>query len=217
MPWSRLPSFQATVSILSSALGVFSPTPLRSPFNENGKPKEGFTLRIKAQLNKSGSDGLSFRRRQLAFVFAAAGRALQERTGLEIFLDKVRITAVGTSFRHGSRPRHECAIRISIASVECLAALGAPLHDFAFGTLGAFHADGFLLYVLARGVVAASREFSEAAVLLNHVVAALRAFLVQRDIGFLLRAADLLRGLAVGIAGAGEERAEASFLEHHGP
>jgi hypothetical protein len=63
---------------------------------------------------------------------------------------------------------------------------------------GHFHTDGFLLHILALGIVAASCEFAVAAGLQYQVIAALGALLIERLVRFLLLAADGLGDLAVG-------------------
>src|SRR5216684_654571 len=106
------------------------------------------------------------------FVFALLVGTLQGAAGLQPFLEEVG------------------------AAVEGLAALGAPLHDFAFGALRALHANGFLLDVFASWIIAARRKLAETAIFHDQIVAALRAFFVQRDVGFLLGPADGTRGFA---------------------
>src|SRR5262249_39291599 len=103
----------------------------------------------------------------------------------------------------------------AIASVERLALLRTALDDVAFAAFGALHADQLLLHVLALGVVAAGGEFAEAAELHHQVVAAVPALLVERLIRLLLLLAELLRRLAIGVAGASEKRSEAALLQDH--
>src|SRR5690606_24771151 len=81
-------------------------------------------------------------------------------------------------------------------------------------------AGALLLDVLAGRVVAARRELAEPAVLEHEVRAALRARLVEDLVRLgrrqpALRRDDLPRRLALGIAGAGEELAEAPALDRH--
>src|ERR1035438_6526988 len=49
------------------------------------------------------------------------------------------------------------------------------------------------------------------------MAAAVGALLIERLVGLLLLASDLLGRLAVGISRASEERAEAAFFQHHRP
>src|SRR5208283_5452573 len=143
--------------------------------------------------------------------------ALPEGAGLQPLFDHVGAPAFGTFLGDGFAPGDEIALGPADAAVKRLAALRAPLGDFALVALRAFHADGLLLDVFAGGVIAACGELAEAAGLEHHVVAALRADFVQLLVGLLLRAANRLGGFAVRVAGASEEGAEAALLEHHGP
>src|SRR5207237_9254981 len=93
-------------------------------------------------------------------------------------------------------PGDEVAIGPAVAAVEGLALLGAALDDIAFAALGALHAHQLLLHVLARRIVAASSKLAEAAKLHDQMVAAVGALLIDRLVGLLLLAADLLGGLA---------------------
>src|ERR1019366_10305558 len=104
---------------------------------------------------------------------------LPDGAGLEPLFHQVGAAALGALFRYRFGPRHELAVRIPVAAVESLALARTTLGDLAFRALRAFHPDGLLLDVLARGVVAARREFAEAAALQHQVVAALRALLVE--------------------------------------
>ena len=118
-------------------------------------------------------------------------------------------------FSERASPGYEVAIGIAVAAVEGLALLRTALDDLALRALRALHPDGLLLDILAGGVVAARGELAEAAVLQHQVVVALRALFVERLIGLSLSAADLLGGLAVGVAGAGEEGTETALLQDH--
>src|SRR5262249_48010345 len=132
--------------------------------------------------------------------------------GLQPLLDQVAGAALGALFRNRLAPRNEVAVRVAAAAVKRLAALRAPLYYFAFRTVRAGNSDGLLLHVLALRLIAACGELSEAAVLQHQIVAALRAFLFQRHIGFLLLSADSLGGLAIRISGTGVELAESALL-----
>src|ERR1035441_525945 len=149
-------------------------------------------------------------------VLAIRIRTLQHRPGLQPLLHHVRAPALGTLLLPGIAPSDEVAIRPAVAAVERLAALGAPLHHLAIVALRALHADGLLLHMLARRIIAASGKLAETAGLQHHVTAAHRALLVELHIGLLLRAADGFGGLAVRVSGTGEEGAEAALLQHHG-
>src|SRR5262249_37671832 len=134
---------------------------------------------------------------------------------LQPLFDHVRAAAFRTLLGYRLTPRHESAVRITVAAIERLAALGAAFDDLTFRAIRTFHSDGFLLDVLAGRIIAARRELAEPAEFQDQTVAALRANFVQRDVRFLLRSADGLGGLAVRISGAGVELAEATLLEDH--
>src|SRR5579885_2624255 len=157
------------------------------------------------------------RLRCVLLVFALGVGALPHGSGLEPFFDHVGAAALRTLFGNRFAPRHEIAVGPSVAAIEGLAALGTPLHHFALAALRALDPDGLLLDVLARRVIAASGELAVAAGLEHQIVAALRALLIERLIGFLLLPADLLRGLAIGISGACQERSEPAFFQDHRP
>src|SRR5262249_55053598 len=108
------------------------------------------------------------------------------RPRLQPLLDHVGTAALRALLLHRLTPGDKGAVGIAIAAVEGLAALGPPLDNLAFRTIGAFHPDRFLLHVFAGRVVAAGGEFTEAAILHDHLVAALGAGFVERDIGLLL-------------------------------
>src|ERR1039457_4818492 len=156
------------------------------------------------------------RRQHGLLVLAIRVGTLQHRPGLQPLLHHVRAAALGALLLHRLAPGHEVAIRPAVAAVERLAALGAPLHHLALAALRALHADGLLLHMLARRIIAASGKLAETAGLQHHVAAAHRALLVELHIRLLLRAANGLAGLAVRVPGAGEEGAEAALLQHHG-
>src|SRR5262249_28018455 len=131
---------------------------------------------------------------------------------------QVRMAALGAFGGNGAIPGYEIAVGVADTAVESLAAAGAALGQLASAAfLWAGNTDGLLLDVLALGVIAARGEFAEAAVLDDHVVAALRTLFLERDIGFFLLAAHGLGSLAIRVAGAGVELAEAPFLQRHGP
>src|ERR1035441_6253620 len=151
----------------------------------------------------------------LHLVLALRVRTLPYNARLEPLLHHVGAAALGALLRHGLAPSDEGAVGVAVAAVERLALLGTALDDLALRALRALDADGFLLDVLAGGVIAARRELAEPAELQNQVALALRALLVERLI-LLLGAADLFGGLAIGVSGAGQEGAEAALLQDHG-
>src|ERR1035441_1742844 len=151
----------------------------------------------------------------LHLVFALRVRTLPYGARLEPLLHHVGAAALGALLWHGLAPGDEGAVGVAVAAVERLALLGAALDDLALRALRALDPDGFLLDVLAGGVIAAGGELAEPAEFQDQVALALRALLVERLI-LLLRAADLFGGLAIGVSGAGQESAEAALLQDHG-
>src|SRR5436190_11885222 len=115
--------------------------------------------------------GFRSRDRRRHVLLELALRALQHRTCLQPFLHEIRIAAFRALLRNRLAPRYEITIGISIAAVERLAALRASLHDFTFGAFRALHADGFLLDVFARRIIAARGEFAITAMLHDQVIA----------------------------------------------
>src|SRR6185437_9081050 len=96
-----------------------------------------------------------------------------------------------------------------------LTALGTTFDHFAFAAFRAFDADGLLFDELTCRIVTAGGELAEPAGLLYQVVSALGALLIQLEIGFLLRRADLPGGFAIRIGRAGVKRSKAPLLEDH--
>ena len=132
-------------------------------------------------------------------------------------LDQERRLALRARLGDRPVPQREVAVRIVRAAEEHLAAPRLALDDVA-AVLRAEHAGGLLLHVLAGRIVAARGELAEAALLDDQVRLALRALLVEDLVRLrrghaLLGRDDLPRRLALGIAGAGEELAEAAALD----
>src|SRR5688572_321896 len=138
---------------------------------------------------------------------------------LRDLLRQERPVALRARLENGLVPQREVTLRIVRAAVEHLAAPGLAHHDVA-AVLGTDDAGRFELDVLALGVAGARRELAEAAGFDDEVLAAVRALLVEdlvrlRGADALLGRDDLPRRLALGIARAGEEHAEAPALDHH--
>src|ERR1043166_724240 len=110
--------------------------------------------------------------------FALAVGTLQRAARFQPFLEQVRAAAVGTFLGHRFGPCHEIAIRIAAATIERFTALRSPFHHFAFGAVGALHADGLLLDELTSRIIAARRELAVAPVLHHQIVATVRALLI---------------------------------------
>src|SRR5207249_9932975 len=140
------------------------------------------------------------------------GWALPNRAGLQPLLHHIRAAAFGTFLAHRLAPSYELAIGVTVATIKRLALLGAALDNLAIGTLRTLHPDGFLLDVLAGGIVAARRELTKASMLQHQVVVALRTLFVERLVGFLLLSADRLGGLAIRVSRACVEGPEAALL-----
>lgn len=96
-------------------------------------------------------------------VFTLGVRALGDRPRFEPFLDHVAAAAFGAFLGQGLAPRNEVAFGVTVTAVEGLPAFGASLNDVALMALGTGDAYCFLLYILARGVIATSGKLAEAA------------------------------------------------------
>ena len=149
---------------------------------------------------------------EFPLIFTATCRALQERARFEVFLDQIGATAIRTLLGDGPCPRDKIAVGISIAPVECFPPLRTTFHYFAFRTFRAFHTDRLLFHIFTGRIITAGGKLAKTPVFLNQIIAALGAFLVERNIGFLLRTPDLFGGFAVRIAGTCEESAETALL-----
>src|SRR5215470_1013893 len=87
--------------------------------------------------------------------------------------------ARGARLQDGTRPRHELAVGVLGARVECLAAPAPPLHELAVAAgLRARDAERDGLGRLALGIPRAGDELAEASVLDHHGLAARGAALL---------------------------------------
>src|SRR5262249_52628867 len=133
--------------------------------------------------------------------------------------DEERSAAVRALLRNGPVPEREVAVRVVRAAEEHLSAARLALDDVP-AVFGAEDAGGLLLDVLAGRIVAARGELAEAPLLEHEIRLALGAFLVE-DLVRLRRGQslfgcdDLACRLALGIARAREELAEAAALDNH--
>src|SRR5579862_8558012 len=120
-----------------------------------------------------------------------------------------------TRLRDGAVPGHELALRVAVAAVEELAAPRAALHQLALAAAEqALHARRHRLvdrlHVLALRAARAAEELPVATEADLHRTAALLAHLVRR-LGLdrtdraVVVAGEVLRVLALGVRGAGEE------------
>ena len=138
-------------------------------------------------------------------------------------LDEERRAARGTLLQDRAVPQHEIAVGIIRAAEERLAALRLALDDLAalVGVLRARQARRLVLDVLALGIFRAGGELAEAPLLDDQIRSAPRALLVENLVRLrrlepaLLGRDQLARRLALGIARAGEELAEAAALDGH--
>src|SRR5207245_1778861 len=132
--------------------------------------------------------------------------------GLGALLNDERRAALRASLRDGHVRSGEVAIRIPRTAIEnaraATSAGAAAADEFAFLALRALNTQGDRPRVFALGVSRATDEFAEAAVLFHQAVAAKSALFVERLVRLVRHASALHqtpRGLAVGIAFAGQE------------
>src|SRR5579884_1447606 len=148
-------------------------------------------------------------------VIALLIRTCDHRTGLQIFLDQMRIPALGALLRNRLVRRSELALRIIAAPVEGIAFARALLDQFAVLAKRALHADEVLLHVFAVRIPAARGELAVAAMADHHIAPALRAKLFERNIWHFLALIEAPGRLAIRISCARHKLAEASALENH--
>src|SRR5439155_1703824 len=142
---------------------------------------------------------------------------------LRRLLDEVRRPAFRTLLGDRPIPQDEVAVGIIRAAEEGLAPARLALDDLAalVGILWARDARRLVLDVLAFRIVRARGELAVAALLDHQIRSAARALLVENLIRFcgpqaaLLGGDQLPRRLALGVAGAREELAEAAAFHHH--
>ncbi len=113
--------------------------------------------------------------------------------------------------------RSKFAIWIIPAAIERVALARTFFHQFPVRAQRAFHANKILLDVLAFRISAARRELAKTSVANHHIAVTFRAKLIERNVRNFLALIQSPRGLAIGIAGARHELAEAPTLEHHHP
>src|SRR5256712_635076 len=142
---------------------------------------------------------------------------------LRRLLDQVRRAALRAFFVDRPVPEDEVAVRIVRAAEEDLAAARLALDDLAalVAVLRTDDTGRLVLDVLALGIARARGELAEPSLLDHQIGAAARTLLVENLIGFrrfqpaVLGRDQLSRRLALGIAGAREELAEAAALDRH--
>src|SRR5215510_7530528 len=135
-----------------------------------------------------------------------------------MFFQEVETAALRAGFRHRPVGRGKVALEIVEAAVKHIAP--APdflLHQFAVFALRALYADKILFNILAFRIAAARDELAVASVAQHHVAPALRAYLVQWNVGHALALVKPPGGPAIGIACARHELPKAAALEHHDP
>src|ERR1035441_9892273 len=120
-------------------------------------------------------------------------------------------TLLGDRLRCGG----ELALWIVSASVKRVALARAFFDEFAFFAFGALHADEVLLHIFAVGISAAGSKLAVTAVPQDQVALAQRTGFIERNVGHFFALIEPPRRLAIGIAGAGHELAEAPALQDH--
>jgi hypothetical protein len=155
--------------------------------------------------------------RSKLFVIALFVGAGDHRAGFRFFPTRYSLPHVGHFSGDRLVRRSEFALRIISASVESIALARPLLDQIAVFALRTLHADEVLLHVLAFGISAARRELAETPVPDHHVAPALRAKLIERNIGNFLALIQPPRSLAIGISRASHELPEAPALQHHHP
>src|SRR5271155_1106782 len=130
-------------------------------------------------------------------------------------LHQILMPAIRTFLGNGLGGGCELTLGIISASVECVALAGAFFDQFALFAFRALHADEILLHIFAFGISAARSELAITAVPQYQVALAQRASLIERNVGHFLALIEPPRRLAIGIAGAGHELAEAAALQDH--
>src|SRR5919112_2333553 len=153
------------------------------------------------------------------------GAALGAGGGVRVLVGGEQAAAVRAGLGQRGLPEGEVAVRVAVAAVEGLAALGPLGDDLALPALGAgpVRLLAQVLDAAALGVVGAAQERPEAAAALDHRLAALGAGHVgQLGLGLLGGLLGRLVGvapvLAVRVAAAGQEPAvPAPLADQLGP
>src|SRR5271154_252592 len=150
-----------------------------------------------------------------ALVIALFIRARYHHSIFADSFHQVFVSAVGTLLRNRLCSRGELALRIIPAPVKRIAFACALFDELAFFAFRTLHADKILLHIFAFGISAARSELAVAAMSQDQIAFAQWAGFIEWNIGHLLALIKPPRCLAVGIAGAGHELAEASTLQNH--
>src|SRR5262245_17323652 len=149
-------------------------------------------------------------------VIAALLGAIADRFFLlgVVFFEQERLAALRAGFGHRLVPEYGVAIRILRTAVEDFSALRFLDQNLAFAAgLRTGDARRLALDVFAIRVARASREFAERAMPDGQLRLAFGAFLFENHRGGgHARFRDLARGLALGVAGAGQKLAEPPAL-----
>src|SRR6476646_4456831 len=127
-----------------------------------------------------------------------------------MLFQQVWATTLRACFRNRLVCRRELAVRIIRAAIERVPTAARLLfHQLAIRALRALHANKILLDVLAIRVSAAGDELAIAPVAQHQIAAAFGAEFFQRNVRHTLALIAPPRGLAIRIASAGHELAEA--------
>src|SRR5579859_3246086 len=158
-----------------------------------------------------------FRSRRRALVVAFLVGTGDDRARLQVLFDQIFAAAARTLFRDRLVRRSELALGIISAAIERVALARTLFDQVAFFAVGTLHANVVLLDVFAVGIATAGGELAVAAMADHHVATALRAELVERNVGNFLALIETARSLAIRISGARHKLAEPPSLEHHHP
>src|SRR5437764_2661535 len=118
-----------------------------------------------------------------ALVIAFFVRARDHRAGLQILFHQVLTAAARAFFRNWLVRGSELALRIIATSVKGVALTRALFDQLSVLALGALHANEVLLHVLTVRISAAGSELAVAPVANHHIVSALGAKFVKRNVG----------------------------------
>src|SRR5262245_29378776 len=145
-------------------------------------------LKTRKRLSGDGrSRGLAF---EIAFLIWTCdhGAILQE------LFHQVFVPATRAFLGNRLVGRSEFAFRVVRAPIKRVALARALFNKFAVFAEWALHADEVLFYVFAFRITAAGGEFAVAAVADHEIPSAIRARLIERDIGHTLPLIEPARG-----------------------
>src|SRR5215470_460050 len=159
-----------------------------------------------------------FRRRRcrsLALIIALLVGAGDHRPGFQVLLDQESISAAWALLVDRLVRGSELALRVVRTAIERVALACFLLHQIAVFAIRALHTDEVLLHEFTIRISGAGSEFAVTTVADHQIASALRAWLVERNIGYALALIEAARGLAIRITRARHELAKAPALENH--